>query len=70
MQDALALLVSSLNSVLDLFDQLFTAVGGASAIYLAALVVFLAVRFLLVPLVGTGLRRGSSDKVQKKGRGK
>lgn len=67
---ALSLLVQALNAAVNNFDVLFASLPGAGTIFLAAFVVYLAVRFLLIPLVGMSIRSSLSDKVGKKGRGK
>lgn len=67
---ALSLLVQALNAATNNFDVLFASLPGAGTIFLAAFVVYLAVRFFLIPLVGMSIRSSLSDKVSKKGRGK
>lgn len=56
--------VNVFSQVLSLFDRVYTEFGAWSLL-IGAFLVFTIYRLILAPIVGGGLRSGSSDTVKK-----
>ena len=72
MEHCVGVLANCISSAFGFFGRIFDSIPGSVAVYFASIVVVLAVRFFLLPVVGAGVRSGASDKVRKakNGRGK
>lgn len=61
----LSWLASAVSACFDWLATFFSLEGGAfNGLFIAMFVVFMAVRFLIIPLVGTGLNSGVSDSAE------
>lgn len=69
MDFALSFLANCLANVTNLFTTLFNGIPGSHAVWLASITIFLAGRFLLLPISGgiiSGVRSDTARRVQGK----
>lgn len=67
MDFALSFLANCIANVTNLFTTLFNGIPGSHAVWLASITIFLAGRFLLLPIAGgiiTGVRSDTARRVQ------
>ena len=64
---AFGIVTIGIGAVINWFQALFHNINllGASTLLFTMILISLVVRFLLMPLIGSGLRMDSSDKVRE-----
>lgn len=66
MGEALALIAQGFTAVTTFFANLWNAIPGAKPVYLAAVIIVLSVRLILLPIVSANSAAGASDVVRKR----
>lgn len=65
MDFALAFLADCISKVTNLFNTVFEGIPGAQAVWIASFTIFLAGRFLLLPISGGTIKGVSSDTAKR-----